>query len=323
MGGGMRRLVRTHKVYRFSRDDAPAIAVSPGEALLVETTDSLDGQIDLAQPGLVDIGARGSEVDPNRALPLTGPIAVQGAEPGDVLAAELVEISIAGNAFILPEFGELLAGEGIEEVYGARVVELRRGRILLGGALEWPCRPMVGCLGLAPAGLAADASTPGDYGGNHDCMHYGEGATLYLQVQVPGALVSLGDVHAAMGDGEGAGTGVECEGEVVLRFHLHGQERIPGPILETPSDWMVYGQAPRTDDAIAMARRRALDLLMQRRGIDRGEALTLMAATCHTRVNEFVNPNRSARVEIPKAVADPLLPFLRERTLYSSPMLPS
>jgi len=305
----VKSLERTRRVYRFSREDRPAIEVEPGEVLLVETADSLDGQIDLEQPGLLRLGEAGSlGVDLGRAMPLAGPIWVKGAEPGDALAAEVLGLVAASNAFILPEFGELLAdGAQAAEEWVARVVELRRGKVQLTPGLQVPYRLMVGCLGVAPAAEPAPSVTPGDYGGNHDCIHFGQGATLYLPVQVPGALVSLGDVHAAMGDGEAMGTAVECEGEVLLRFRLYKGANIPGPVLETCDAWMVFGHGPRPEDAIALGRHRAVDLLMQRLGIGRGDALMLLAAVGDMRLNEVVNPNCSARVEIPKAVAGPLL----------------
>lgn len=304
----MKRLGRAHKVFQFSRQDPPALTVDPGEEVLVETTDSFDGQIDLTRPGKVSLTAPGGvTVDPDRALPLTGPLAIRGAEPGDVVVAEILGVVATGNAFILPEFGELLAagGEGGEE-WVARVVELKRGKIQLTASVQLPYNFMIGCLGLAPAGEPADTPTPGDYGGNHDCIHFGQMSKLYLQVQVPGALVSLGDIHAIMGDGEAAGTGVECDGEVLLRFRLHKGLRIPGPILETETEWMVFGHGPRPDDAMALARHRAVGLLTARLGVGRGEALTVLAAVGHMRLNEMVNPNCSARVEIPKYVVDPL-----------------
>ncbi|HOQ99789.1 MAG TPA: acetamidase/formamidase family protein [Anaerolineae bacterium] len=305
----MKTIERRHKVFQFSRDDPPAAEVEPGELVLVETTDSLDGQIDVSRPGKIDLGpGNGTTVDPGRALPLTGPIAVRGAAPGDVLAAEIVGLVATGNAFILPEFGELLATAGaMEEQWAARVVELKRGKIQLTETLQLPYNFMVGCLGVAPAAAPADTPTPGDYGGNHDCIHFGQRSALYLQVQVPGALVSLGDVHAAMGDGESAGTAVECDGEVLLRFRLYPGRSIPGPVLETEAEWMVFGHGPTTDEAIAMAKHRAIDLLMRRLAVTRGDAYMVLAAVGHLRLNETVNPNCSARVEIPKYVADPLL----------------
>lgn len=307
-GWQLKRLGRAHRVYHFSREDPPAIEVEPGEMVLVETTDSLDAQIDLDRPGRIPLGHRASgEVDLNRALPLTGPIGIHRAELGDVVGAEVMGLAAAGNAFVLPNFGELLAAGEAAGEWEAWVVELKRGAIQLTPGLQLPYHLMVGCLGLAPTGEPAESVTPGDYGGNHNCIHLGRGATFYLTVQVPGALVSIGDVHATMGDGEAMGTGVECAGEVLLRFHLHKGAHIPGPVLETPAAWMVFGHGPRPDDAITMARQRAVDLVMQHLAVGRDDALVLLAAAGHTRLNEVVNPNCSARVEISKSLVGALL----------------
>ena len=303
----MKRLERHYRTYHFSSQDPPAIEVQPGEMVLVETTDSLDGQLDLTRPGRVHLGRQSAgDVDLHRALPLTGPIRIDHAEPGDVIGVEVVGLAAAGNAFILPDFGQLIAGGGGGE-WEAWVVELGPGVIRLAPHLQLPYHLMVGCLGVAPAGEPADSVTPGDHGGNHDCIHLGQGSILYLAVQAPGGLVSVGDVHATMGDGEAMGTGVECAGEVLLRFHVHKGRCLPGPLLETDAAWMVFGHGPRPDDAIAMARQRAVDLVAGCLGLGRADALMLLAAAGHTRLNQVVNPNCSARVEVPKAVAGRLL----------------
>ena len=305
----MKKLERRHKVFRFDHSDPPAVELDPGESIVVETTDSFDGQFDLRQPHRpAPDAARNVSLDPGRAMPMTGPIYVRGAQPGDALAAEILGLVATSNGFVLPEFNRLLReGARPDERWVAQIVELRRGKIQLNGGLQLPYRLMVGSLGVAPVGQPVDALIPGDHGGNHDCIHCGQGATLHLPVQVPGALVSLGDVHAAMGDGEVAGTAVECDGEVTLCFHLHKGESTPGPVLETADRWMIYGYGPATDEAIAMATERTLALLMRRLGFGLAEAYTLLAAAGHMRLNEVVNPNRSARVEIPKQVVGALL----------------
>jgi amidase len=317
----LRRLEREHKVYRFSRHDPPAIEVAPGEVLVVETTDSAGEQVDLSRPGMVALGAGpGVAIDPRRAMPMTGPIRLRGAEPGNVVGIEILGLVAEGNGFLLPGFDRLLEEEALPDGQAwARVVELRQGSIEYAQGLHFPYRLMVGSLGLAPAGDPVDTSTPGDYGGNHDCLHLGVGATLYLQVQVPGALIALGDVHAAMGDGEVAGTGLECGGEVTLRLHLYNDRSIPGPLLETGDTWMVYGYGRRTDEAIAMARDRALELLARSRGETAAGAAMLLAAVGDLRLNEVVNPNHSARVELPKRITGLLWREAPERAAEMAP----
>jgi amidase len=305
----LRRLERRYKVYQFSRHGPPAIEVAPGEALTVETTDSADGQVDLGRPGLVALGAGPDRVaiDPHRAMPMTGPIYLRGAEPGDVVGIEVLGLVAEGNGFLLPGFDRLLEEESLPDGQEwARIAELRRGSIEYAEGLQLPYRLMVGSLGLAPAGDPVDTLTPGDHGGNHDCLHLRAGATLYLQVQVVGALVALGDVHATMGDGEVTGTGLECDGQVTVRLHLYKGRSIPGPLLATEDAWMVYGYGRGTDEAIAMARDRALELLVRYRGLTAADAAMLLAAVGDLRLNEVVNPNHSARVELPKRITGPL-----------------
>ncbi len=299
----MRCLARSSKVYELSRHSPPAIEVNAQETIIVETTDSADGQICQTSPGLSTIEATCPDggFDPDRALPLTGPIYLRGAEPGDVIGAEVVGLVATGNAFVLPGFEHILKTDAHPgAVARVRVVELRHGAIQYDEHLQFPYGLMVGALGVAPAGDPWDTLTPGDHGGNHDCIHLRAGSTLYLPVQVPGALLSLGDVHAAMGDGEVAGTALECNGEVTLRLHLYRGWRIPGPLLETGEHWMIFGCGKNTAESIAVARHRATNLLSRRLGVDATEANMLLAAVGDLRLNEVVNPQHSARVELPK-----------------------
>lgn len=307
----MKILERKHKVFRFDRHSPPAIKVDPGEALIVETTDSFDDQFDVSRPGTLEleVSNNGVGIDLERAMPMTGPVYIRGAEPGDVLATEILGLVATGNGFILPGFHRLLKPmEGtVQERLPIRIAGLRQGAIQFSDDLQLPYAMMIGSLGVAPAGAPANTSTPGEYGGNHDCLHFRQGTRLYLQVQVPGALVSLGDVHAAMGDGESAGTALECAGEASLRFHLYKDKRLPGPVLETETDWMVYGYGPTIDEAIAMAGDNAIDLLAPHLGAGPSDALMLLAAVGHLRLNEIVNPSCSARIELAKAAVGALL----------------
>ncbi|MHB0934793.1 MAG: acetamidase/formamidase family protein [Armatimonadota bacterium] len=303
----MKRLTRDHKVFTLSKDHPPVMEIEPGETVLVETTDSFDAQFDKSTLTKWDAGTstEDTSIDLSRALPHTGPIAVRGAEPGDTLVAELLQTIPVSNGYIscLPGFSRLLLGHKIpqDERWTVRIVETLPGVVKFDEGIYYPYRLMVGSLGVAPNGEVPTA-TPGDYGGNHDCYLYTVGSKLYLPVKVPGALVALGDVHAAMGDGEGAGTANEIDAEVTVKFDLIKRtgHLADFPVLETGTHWMPYGSAAETDDALAAAKDNAISLLNRKLGLDYADCYMLMAAACHIRINELVNPTRSARVEIPK-----------------------
>jgi len=308
MMGEIKRLSREHKIFEFSKDHEPAMKIDAGETVIVETTDSFDAQFDRSKIAEFDAGTSPDDtwIDLDRALPHTGPIYISGAEPGDILVAELRRIVPVSNGYIsaLPGFSRLLLGHKIPEkqTWKVRIVETQRGLIKFSENIYYPYRLMVGSLGLAPAGDPMPTPTPGDHGGNHDCYLYTMGSKLYIPIQVEGALVSLGDVHGAMGDGEGAGTANEVDSEVTVKFDVIKGEKLEFPVLETANKWMPYGTAEETDDALAAAKDNAITLLQRNLGLDYADSYMLIAAACHIRINELVNPTRSARVEIPKYI---------------------
>lgn len=304
----MRRLTRDNKIFEFSKDHKPAMEVDPEETIVVETTDSFDAQFDRSTLRRFDAGSseEDTSIELDRALPHTGPIYVRGAEPGDILVVNLVRILPVSNGFIscLPGFSRLLLGSKVPESerWTVRITEFHPGVIKFSEDVYYPYRLMVGSLGVAPAGDPVETAKPSEHGGNHDCYLFADNTTLYLPVFVPGALVALGDVHGAMADGEGAGTANECDAEVTLRFGLmKGKAELAHfPVLETGEHWITYGWGKETDEALASAKDNAIAILQRELGLDYADCYMLIAAACHIRINELVNPNRSARVEIPK-----------------------
>jgi amidase len=306
----LKRLSRKHKVFTFSKQHPPVMEISPGETIIVETTDSFDDQFDKSKLAKWDVGTspEDTSVEIERALPHTGPISIRGAEPGDTIVAELINILPVSNAYIscLPGFSRLLLGHKIpeNEKWTVRIAETLPAMVKFDENIYIRYRPMVGSLGVAPAEGEIPTAAPGKHGGNHDCYLYTVGSRLYIPVQVPGALVALGDVHGAMGDGEGAGTAIEVDAEVTVKFDLiKGTGKLVDfPVLETGEHWMPYGSAEETDDALADAKDNAISLLNRKLGLDYADCYMLIAAACDIRINELVNPTRSARVEIPKYI---------------------
>ena len=238
---------------RWHPDLPPALVIEPGDEVVVDTRDGLDGQITPAT-GDADL----ARLDLDRGHPLSGPIAVRGAEPGDVLKVQILAVDTDGfgSTAVFPGFG--LLGDLFEEPYlvtwGLHDGSATSGRL---DGIRVPADPFVGVIGVAPShermerfrareaalieagGVALPpnasgavpavepyASTalrtipPRETGGNLDVPHARTGATLFLPVDVPGALLSLGDVHFAQGDGEVCGTAIEVHGRVILRVDV-------------------------------------------------------------------------------------------------------
>jgi acetamidase/formamidase len=226
---------------------------------------------------------------------LTGPIFVEGAETGDVLQVDVLEVVHKGWGWssIIPGLG-FLKERFTEPYFFLWELEDTITRSLAPAIA--PLRPFCGVMGVAPAEDGEIRTRPpGVFGGNMDVRELASGATLYLPVLNSGALFSCGDTHAAQGDGEVCINGIECPTDVTLRFHVHKQRALAGPVIESAAGgeagdaWMVVESAP---DAIAAARAatsRMIDLLMERWGIRDVDAYLLCSVAMHLRLSQVVN----------------------------------
>ncbi len=218
----------------------PALAIESGDTVVVETRDVSDNQI---SPD--STAAALTTIDWERLYPLAGPIYVAGAVPGDTLAIEILALTPRewGWAAIIPGVG--LLPDDFPEPY-LRIFDLTRGDVThLREDIGIPIEPFLGTMGVCPAGASRQAvMPPGTFGGNMDTRQLVRGSTLFLPVQVEGALFSCGDAHAAQGDGEVCVTGIEAPMGATLRFTVQKGRRIPAPQFQTPGPL-----TPRVDGA--------------------------------------------------------------------------
>ncbi len=221
------RLARDRIAYRFDKALEPVLEIDPGDRVTFETFDARTGSI-LSDRDLLD------RPHPAGANPATGPVLVRGAGPGDGLCVEIEHIELAESGFLAVKKGEGLLAERAGR-YATRIVPVGGGMARFGD-LRFPVNPMVGVIGTAPAGEPVSTSFAGPHGGNMDNKHVGAGARVHLPVAVPGALLGLGDVHAAMGDGEITFIGLEICAEVTVRVELVQAGRARGgPWSRPPS----------------------------------------------------------------------------------------
>jgi acetamidase/formamidase len=299
------RAVPTHS--RWNRHLQPRLAIAPGDTVHLECQDASGGQV---HPGMTV--SEFLAIDRERIHALTGPIFVNGAEPGDVLQIDVLEVAhkgwgwssvIAGLGFLKDRFSDpyifhwQLDGTISRSLIPAIV----------------PLRPFCGVMGVAPAEDGEFRTRPpGHFGGNMDVRDLCAGATLYLPVLNQGALFSAGDAHAAQGNGEVCINGIECPADVTLRFRLHKQRSLPGPLLESPApsehardtgSWIVIESAT---DAIATARAaasRMIDLLVARWGFNDVHAYLLCSVAMHLTLSQVVNePMFTVSAALPKHV---------------------
>ena len=284
-------------VYSFSRHHPPRLRVPDGSRLEIETCDCFENQIRAPEDTLASL-------DWDRINPATGPIFVEGAEPGDALAATIEAITMDDQGVLVAghEFGVLASKF---DALHSRLVPVRQGRVIFDRRLSLPVRPMIGVIGVAPGGDPVNCGTPGSHGGNMDTTLIAPGATVYFPVAVPGALFALGDLHAAMGDGEISGAGVEIAGRVTLRLSVRKGLSLAGPMVATPEGLAAIASAPTLDDAANQAVRDLAEVLFPRLGLPWQELAYLLSIAGHMQICQVVDPLKTARFLIPWAALAP------------------
>ncbi len=290
----MVRLSKEHRTYTFSPDNPPALRVTPGTTILFETLDALDGQIHSdADPA--------TNVDLGHVNAATGPVYVEGAQPGDTLVAEILDIRVAnwGAALIIPGFGFLQ--DTITGPYTKVFYTSPDGTVAYGSRMRLPLKPMVGTIGVAPLEPITTLSS-GAHGGNLDTTDIRAGCKVYLPVFVEGALFGVGDVHATMGDGEVCGTGIESEAEVTIRLDLRKDLHIERPRLENERELMTLASGETLDVAIRTALLDMVRWLQQLHGLTPEEAYVLISLAGDVRIGQIVDPAVTVRVAVPKEV---------------------
>jgi acetamidase/formamidase len=216
--------------FTWDTGNEPVLTVDSGDIVVMHTRDVSDDQI--GPDSTTDVIA---SLDWDRVYPLAGPIAVNGAQPGDTLAVEILDLHTQGWGWtaILPGLG--LLPDDFPDAY-LRIFDLTAGdETYLGDNVVIPIEPFLGTMGVCPADASAQPiMPPGNFGGNMDTRQLTRGTTLYLPVHVPGALFSCGDAHAAQGDGEVCVTGIESPMYCALRLSVEKGRTIPSPQFRTP-----------------------------------------------------------------------------------------
>ncbi len=298
----------THSVW--NRDLEPLLHVAPGDVVHMECVDSSGSQV-RPESTVEDFLA----IDRTRIHALTGPIAVDGAEPGDVLQVDVLDVAHKGWAWSSVISGLGFLYERFTEPYLFHwKLEAELTRSLQPAVI--PLQPFCGVMGVAPAEPGEFRTRPpGAFGGNMDVRELSAGATLYLPVTIKGALFSAGDAHAAQGDGEVCINGMECPADVTLRFALHKRHPLPGPMIEsaarTGEDGPAWIVVESGTDALETAKRatsRIVDLLVEKWGFEAVHAYLLCSVAMKLRLSQVVN---RPMVTVSAAISKSILPQRR------------
>jgi acetamidase/formamidase len=292
--------------YAFSHYVDPISHVKPGETVVVYTQDAFESRLT-------------SETDqPSHILgpylnPQTGPIFVEGAEPGDTLAIGIVDIEPTRDwavSALIPYFGGLTSTKftrTLQEPLPERVwiYQLKNNRLTYNTRLSFPWRPFLGTMATAPDLEAISALTPYDQGGNMDVPDTKPGNILYLPVRVPGAYFFTGDCHAGQGDGELCGVALEITAKATLKFDLIKQKHLAWPRIESPDAYMAVGSARPMEDAARIAYAELVTWMVEM-GWDRWEAYQALTQIGGLSVGNMVDTTYSLVARIAKQYVDPI-----------------
>jgi amidase len=285
---------RTRVVYQYDKDSPPAARVRSGDVVVLECDDCNHGVIQTAQDCA-------SMVDFDRINPATGPIYVEEAEPGDVLAVHILRIEVGsqGCALQFPgEYGFLKHEMGPF----TKIAAVRDGLAIFRHDVLIPIRPSMGTFGVAPAGEPVLTLYPGDNGANMDHKDVRAGNTVYMPVFVPGALLAMGDAHAVIGDGESSGEGLEIPSVVTIEVEVLKGTSLPRPMIESPDEIMSCGWGMTMEEATTCAMRDMVDFLERKLSMPREEAYSLLGMVGDARPGNAVCSPGAMRFVVPKGI---------------------
>lgn len=279
-------------VFNFSKDNVPAIKVPSVATLDIETLDCFSNQLRNPEDKV-------EQLDWDQVNPGTGPVYVEGAEPGDTLKVTINRIQLNEKGTVACLENEGLLGHMLEGNH-LRIVPVKDGYAHYLD-LKIPLRKMIGVIGVAPEGEGISNGTPGRHGGNMDTTMITEGATLYFPVFVPGALFAMGDCHGVMGDGEIGVTGLEIPAKVNVSLEVIKGKAPEYPLLENEESFAIIVSKPTVDEAIVRATE-LMCLFLEERLLQytRPEIVMLMSLVGNVEISQVVDPEKTVRFVFPK-----------------------
>jgi amidase len=294
--------------YTYSASYTPVARLKSGNILETNTVDCFGNAI--KKPGDTLDMAPGDN-------PLTGPFFIEGAEVGDTLAIKILDLQVDGNQGIgalAPGFGAInstnytpMLNPAIKEKIWFYPIDHASNTATFQAldskyTVKIPLHPFFGCIGVAPAGGEARSSiVPEAFGGNLDSPEASVGNTVYFPVNTPGAMLFLGDGHAAMGDGEVAGTAIEVPLRSRVQVHVIKKHKIAWPRFENDEYIMTVGAYRPVDDALRIAFTELVGWIHADYGLSEMDAYELLSKVAEIHLNEMVDPNYVVVAKIKKS----------------------
>jgi len=289
----MKTVPKERGVFKFSKFNKPVEYVDPGEMIILETEDAVGGQVRDEDTPL-------EKLDWNKVNKATGPIYINGAEKGDTLVVDILDIEISSRGVILvvPGAGALSKKNFRPK---AKIIKIEDGFAYF-DAVKLPVRPMIGTIGVAPEDGEFPTGVPYKHGGNLDCVEVRSGARLYLPVSTDGGLFAAGDLHALQEDGELCVSSIEVEGKILLRFNVIKNVSPEWPVVELPDHFSILVADDDLDRAVEIAAEKAVEALMRAKKWSFEESYMFSSLGVKIAVNQVVDPKKGVRAIIPKEI---------------------
>jgi len=289
----MQKVSKDNFIYAMSAKNQPALYVEPKSKVVFETWDALHGQVKTAEGGF-------DGLDWNNVNPATGPVYVNGAEPGDILSVSIDSIKVAEEGIVLCGKGMGVMGSVLQGS-AVRIAHIENDIAHFSNDVKLPLNKMIGVIGVAPENGEIPCGVPGLHGGNMDCKEIKEGSTLLLPVFVPGALLAMGDLHAVMADGEIGVSGLEVSGEVTVAIDIIKNKKMPLPMIWSDSYVMTLASDEDLDIAADMAVANMIEYLTSHESFTMHDAIMITSLAADVRICQLVDPKKTVRVEFPLA----------------------
>ncbi|RMD01033.1 acetamidase [Clostridium autoethanogenum] len=282
-------------IYEFSKKNLPLANADPGELLLFKSMDCFSNQIK-AEKDLV------LYMDYSIANPAAGPVYINGAEVGDVLVVDILDIKVANQGVICTSRG---CGPLCDDMEDRTKVVKIDNNVAEFNNVKFHIDPMIGVIGTAPSGEAVDNGFPGNHGGNMDSKLIKKGSRVYFPVRTPGALLQMGDIHAVMGDAELCGTGIEVEGEILVKTSIIKNFELNWPVTETQNHWYVNASDHDYEKAVKYASKEMQRLMVNAYGWDKTDVYLYLSVQGNVEINQACKP---CHVELILRISIPKLP---------------
>ena len=288
----MNKISKDKVVYTMSPNNEPVLKVKSNSIVEFETNDALAGQIK-------SVHDKFEALDWQRVNPATGPLYVEGAEAGDILAVTIEKIETNNTGVIITGNNMGVLGHVLEKPT-IKVIPIENNTAIFSENIHIPLNKMVGVIGVAPKEESISCGVPDMHGGNLDCKEIRERATVLLPVYVEGALLAIGDLHAVMADGEVAVSGLEVSGQVRVKVEVIKNKTLPLPMITNDTHIMTLASCEDLDEAVNMAVINMVSYLCDNHDFQQDEATMLVSLVGDVRICQVVDPKKTIRVELEK-----------------------